>query len=1093
MKDDPLWYKDAIIYELHVKAFYDSNGDGIGDFPGLTEKLDYLEDLGITAVWLLPFYPSPLKDDGYDISDYFNIHSDYGTLKDFKNFLKEAHKRGIKVITELVLNHTSSEHIWFQRARKAKPGSKFRDFYVWSDTPDKYKDARIIFKDFETSNWRWDPVAGAYYWHRFYSHQPDLNYDNPDVQEAILGVIDFWFSLGVDGMRLDAIPYLYQREGTNCENLPETHAFLKRIRAYVDNKFKNKMLLAEANQWPEDAAAYFGSGDESHMAFHFPLMPRLFAAIHMEDSFPIIDILRSTPDIPESCQWAIFLRNHDELTLEMVTDEERDYMYKIYARDPRARINLGIRRRLSPLLSGNRRKIELMNILLFSLPGTPVIYNGDEIGMGDNYYLGDRNGVRTPMQWSPDRNAGFSTANPHQLYLPVIIDPEYHYEANNVENQQKNLSSLLWWMKRVIAMRKRFKAFSRGSFKILTVSNPRVFVFVRQYQDENILGVVNLSRFSQFVEIDLSEYRGYILKEVFSQNEFPPVREGDYALTLGPHNHFWLLMTPSVPISIAEVDKKEVSVFEIEGSWESIFEGKDKGKFEAEVLSNFLRSCRWFREKAKAIRRVKIVENCLVDKSHPCFRLLIIEVSYTEGLPSLYLLPLAFSMLPKAQKILEEAGHAVICRLHIGNEVGIIYDASYDEEFQKKLLALMSTSKKIKGRYGDFVFYRGKNFKKLLKGDTLPLSSRLVKVEQSNTSFFYGDKFFLKLYRRLDEGRNPELEILQILTEKTRFSNIPAFAGFIDYKTQQSKETMTVALLQEFITNVGDAWTFSQNELREYFEKVLSRKELDISKCKCPEVMEELIGGLYLEMVSLLGIRTAEFHLAMSSISDEEGFSPEPFSILYQRSFYQSIKILVNKNIQLLRKKANEIPEFIKASAELIISSENEILRWVQMALSKKLSTEKIRIHGDFHLGQVLFTGKDFVIMDFEGEPQRALSERKLKYSPFKDVAGMIRSFHYAAFAAIFLSSTFREEDTDRLKLWIEPWYQYVSEVYLKSYLKTVKDSSFVPKQKEEMKTLLNIFLLDKAIYELGYELNNRPDWIVIPIKGIESIIKEIL
>src|SRR5712672_2020652 len=449
---DPLWYKDAVIYEAHVRAFHDSNGDGIGDFRGLTEKLDYLQELGITAIWLLPFYPSPLKDDGYDIADYNSINPIYGTLKDFKVFLQEAHRRHLRVITELVVNHTSDQHPWFQRSRRAKPGSAWRDFYVWSETPDKYRDARIIFRDFEPSNWTWDPVAKAYFWHRFYSHQPDLNYDNPQVAREIMRALDFWLDLGVDGLRLDAVPYLYERENTSCENLSETHDYLKTLRQHVDERYGDRMLLGEANQWPEDAVSYFGSGkgDECHMAFHFPLMPRLFMAVRMEDRVPIVDILQQTPSIPETSQWALFLRNHDELTLAMVTDEERVYMYRVYAYDRRARINLGIRRRLAPLLGNNRRKIELINTLLFSMPGTPIIYYGDEIGMGDNFYLGDRNGVRTPMQWTPDRNAGFSKANPQQLYLPTIIDPEYHYESVNVENQQRNLSSLFWWMRRML-------------------------------------------------------------------------------------------------------------------------------------------------------------------------------------------------------------------------------------------------------------------------------------------------------------------------------------------------------------------------------------------------------------------------------------------------------------------------------------------------------------------------------------------------------------------------------------------------------------------------------------------------------------------
>src|SRR6516225_1212953 len=550
MMSDALWFKDAIIYELHVKTFHDSNADGIGDFRGLIQKLDYLQELGVTAIWLLPFYPSPLRDDGYDIADYCDVNPNFGTLDDFRAFLAEAHKRGLRVITELVINHTSDQNPWFQKSRRATRGSPDREFYVWSDTPEKYSETRVIFKDFETSNWTWDPLAKAYYWHRFYSHQPDLNFDNPAVHEAVEKVCDYWLGMGVDGLRLDAVPYLYEREGTNCENLPETHAYLKRLRAHVDQKFPGRLLLAEANQWPEDAVAYFGNGDESHMNFHFPLMPRMFMALQMEDRFPIIDILEQTPPIPDNCQWAMFLRNHDELTLEMVTDEERDYMWRVYANDPHARINLGIRRRLAPLLANNRRKIELLNALLFSMPGTPIIY------YGDNIYLGDRNGCRTPMQWSPDRNAGFSHANPQQLHLPVIIDPEYHYEAINVENQQKNLSSLLWWMRRVIAMRKNFKAFSRGLIEFLYPENAKVLAFLRRYEDETVLGVVNLSRFSQFVELDLSKFAGHVPMEVFSRNLFRPIRKSRYVITLGPHAYYWFAL--HAPTDTRRASKKHV-------------------------------------------------------------------------------------------------------------------------------------------------------------------------------------------------------------------------------------------------------------------------------------------------------------------------------------------------------------------------------------------------------------------------------------------------------------------------------------------------------------------------------------------------------
>src|SRR5438270_362072 len=610
LEDDPLWYKDAIIYELHVRAFYDSNDDGIGDFVGLTQKLDYLQDLGITAVWLLPFYPSPLKDDGYDIADYTNVHPSYGTLHDFKAFLREAHRRGIRVISELVLNHTSDQHAWFQRARRARPGSLARSFYVWNNTNDKYKDARIIFKDFESSNWTWDPVANQYYWHRFYHHQPDLNFESADVRRSLLALVNSWLAMGVDGMRLDAVPYLYEQEGTNCENLPETHQFLKQLRKQIDGRFRNRMLLAEANQWPEDAIAYFGSGDECHMAFHFPVMPRMFMALRMEDRFPIIDILAQTPAIPELSQWALFLRNHDELTLEMVTDEERDYMYRTYTRDREARINLGIRHRLAPLLGNNRRRIELMNGLLFSLPGTPVIYYGDEIGMGDNIFLGDRNGVRTPMQWNSDRNAGFSRANRQRLYLPVITDPEYHYETVNVEAQQGNPHSIFSWTKRLIALRKRHRAFGRGNLELLRPENRKVLAYVRAYESEQILCIANLSRFLQAVELDLSKWKGLVPVELFSGNEKPPIGHNPYFLTLGPHAFYWFAMqprpTPSMSSDGAQPAAATPPELRIVGEWTAALEvAATKERLES-ILLRYFPQRRWFAGKARRVKTATI-------------------------------------------------------------------------------------------------------------------------------------------------------------------------------------------------------------------------------------------------------------------------------------------------------------------------------------------------------------------------------------------------------------------------------------------------------------------------------------------------------
>ncbi|MFH1778153.1 MAG: maltose alpha-D-glucosyltransferase [Candidatus Omnitrophota bacterium] len=1099
-ENDTLWYKDAIIYELHVKTFCDSNNDGIGDFKGLISKLDYLKSLGITAVWLLPFYPSPLKDDGYDIADYFSIHPTYGTLGDFKDFLKQAHKRGIRVITELVINHTSDQHPWFQKSRQAYHGSAWRNFYVWSATPEKYKDARVIFKDFEGSNWTWDSTAASYYWHRFYSHQPDLNYDNPRVHKAILSVLDFWLGMGVDGMRLDAVPYLYEREDTNCENLPETHVFLKKLRAHVDKKFKNKMILAEANQWSEDAAGYFGNGDECHMAFNFPVMPRMFIALQMEDRFPIIDILDPPPPIPENCQWALFLRNHDELTLEMVTDEERDYMYRVYAQDPRVKINLGIRKRLAPLLGNSRRRIELMNVLLFSLPGTPVIYYGDEIGMGDNHYLGDRNGVRTPMQWSPDRNAGFSKANPQQLYLPVIIDPEYHYEAINVENQERNLGSLLWWMKRVLVMRKHFKSFSRGEIQFLSPHNPKILAFVRRCLDEIILVVINLSRFSQVTEIDLSGYAGFIPEEVFSRNQFPPIKKTPYILTLGPHNYYWFLLRKKREVIRAAKPTALPRIF-VKESGKDVFEKELKETLEQEVLIPYLLRSRWFGDKGRVIRKVRILEHVLIKENNFLNYLLILELHYKEGISNMYLLPLFFASRDKWHLLQQQFPQALIASVKTDKEDGFFYDGAYSQEFQESALEMIARRKKLKAAEGEFIFYPSKKFKNLLGAKKLPLKSSVLATEQSNTSIIYENTFILKLFRKLERGLNPDAEIVKMLNEKVNFGHIPSFAGAIEYR-QEAGGSLFVSLLQGFLPNATDAWLFTLDNVSKFFERVLSRKaELkNIPKISAffleedfPEeylFLNDLIGAFFLEMVGLLGRRTAELHLALSSLSDEGDFVPEPFSLLYQRSVYQSMMSLTRGVFHLLQDNINKCSKELKLEAAEILASQGEILKRLAKILEKKISAMKIRIHGDYHLGQVLFTGKDFVIIDFEGEPQRPLSERRLKRSPLRDIAGMVRSFHYAAYAGLLKHQWVNQEDKNFLELWIKAWYHYISSVFLRSYLVTTQDAQFLPKKREEFMVIFEAFLLEKAVYELGYELNNRPDWIIIPLRGLKYILK---
>ncbi len=1095
LPEDPLWYRDAVLYELHVRAFADSNDDGIGDFRGLAQKLGYLEDLGVTAIWLLPFYPSPLKDDGYDISDYTDVHPDYGTLSDFRAFVREAHARGIRVITELVINHTSDQHPWFQRARRAKPGSPWRDFYVWSKTREKYRESRIIFQDFESSNWTWDPMAGEYYWHRFYSHQPDLNFDNPRVQKAVFQIMDFWLEMGVDGLRLDAVPYLVEREGTNCENLPETHGILRDIRQHVDRRFKNRMLLAEANQWPEDAIAYFGNGDECHMAFHFPLMPRLFMALRMEDRFPIIDILEQTPPIPDACQWALFLRNHDELTLEMVTDEDRDYMYRVYAEDPRMRINLGIRRRLAPLLHRQRRKIELMTGLLFSLPGTPVIYYGDEIGMGDNIYLGDRNSVRTPMQWSPDRNAGFSAANPQQLYLPIIADPEYHYEAVNVEVEQRNPHSMVWWFKRLIALRKQVKAFGRGSIEFLNPDNRKVLSYIRSYEDERILVLANLSRYSQGAEIDLSEYKGYMPVEMFGGNEFPIIRKNHYFITLGPHSFYWFSLESERETIQLISEEVKLPLIHVDSSWEELFE-EDAVKNLEKILPRHLMGRRWFVDKGHKIASVNSKETISIPVAASRCYLVLAEVAYRDAEAATYLLVFGHVEGLRAQEIRERHPQAMVAEVETSSgETGLLYDALIDEKFDRALLKTIGSRKRYKGRLGTIKPSRTQAFRQILgPGKIEPTTVKIPDVEQSNSSVVFDDRFIMKVLRKVEPGVHPDLEIGRFLTEKARFAHSPPVVGALEY-TRDRRAPITLAILQGYVPSEGDAWTYTLDSLSRYYDDALTIKNrlsrLRLSRVSLTDLMEEKppdlameLFGSYMESARILGLRTAELHLALSSRAEIRDFAPEPFSPLYQRALYQSLRSQAAQGLGFLRKRVRSLAPGLRKDAQRVVELEPSIMKRLRSIMDRKLSGTRIRIHGDFHLGQVLHTGKDFIIIDFEGEPTRPLSERRLKRSPLRDVAGMLRSFHYAAYVSA-LDSRIRPEDASLVDSLARVWYTWISASYLGAYLNTAATGSILPKTKDDIQGLLDAFLLEKSIYEMVYELNSRPNWLRIPLRGI--------
>jgi maltose alpha-D-glucosyltransferase/alpha-amylase len=1102
--DDGRWYKDAVIYQLHVRAFFDSDGDGIGDFRGLAQKLDYIQDLGATALWLLPFYPSPLRDDGYDIADYRDVHPNYGTLKDFQAFLREAHARGLKVITEIVLNHTSEQHPWFQRARRDPPGSRWRNFYVWSDTPDRYTDARIIFQDFETSNWTWDAVAKQYFWHRFYSQQPDLNWDSPDVRRAMFRTVEYWLRMGVDGLRLDAVPYLYEREGTSCETPPETHDALRHLRPRVDERYSGRMLLAEANQWPEDAVAYFGKGDgdECHMAFNFPLMPRMFMAIEMEDRFPVIDILQQTPAIPTTSQWAVFLRNHDELTLEMVTDEERDYMYRAYARDRQSRVNLGIRRRLSPLLENDSARIRLMNALLFSLPGTPIIYYGDEIGMGDNIYLGDRNGVRTPMQWSGDRNAGFSQAAPQALYLPTIIDPDYHYEKVNVESQLNNTSSLLWWMRRMIALRKRFRVFGRGELLLLHPDNNKVLALIRQDERERILVVANLSRHAQFAELDLAAYEGAVPVELFGGTHFPAIGKEGYRLTMSPHSFFWLsLEAPREEVPGTSAPYRPVTITVAGPSAAAALGARSRPALEA-AIKRFIPRRRWFRGKAHTIQKVTIVDLIRVDRETDSLHaaLAMIDVDFTDAEPDRYVLPIAV-------RDANADGHtppssAVIAEVATSAGLGIVFDAVHDSEFCSVLIEAVARRRRLGGPYGQVLGLPFEREREAL-ADVGMLDSSVSRGEQTNSSIVYGNRYIMKLFRKIEPGVNPDLELGRFLNN-VGYAHVPVVAGALEYRVGRS-EVSTLAVLQELVPHESEAWTHTLDVLGRFYENVLGAQRghraefrapeeqpLALSGIEPPDAVREQIGS-YLDSAALLGTRTAEMHIALASNRYDRALMPEPITALYQRSVHQAIRTTARRAFQLLRRSLVHLSPELRAEAQMILECEDVMLQRFHSMLGRRPTGMRIRCHGDFHLGQVLFTGRDFVILDFEGEPARPLSERLIKRSPLRDVAGMLRSFHYATYSALAKQQergVAEPGSADHTAL-VQAgayWYAWVTASYLRAYREAAEHADFLPSD-EEYATLLEVYLLDKAAYEISYELNNRPDWLHVPLMGLRDLL----
>jgi len=1093
---DPLWYKDAIIYEVHVKAFYDANGDGIGDFRGLTEKLDYVADLGVNTIWLLPFYPSPFRDDGYDVADYHNVNPSYGSTQDFRVLVREAHKRGLRVITELVINHTSDQHPWFQAARRAPKGSLKRDFYVWSDDPTRYAETRIIFTDTEKSNWAWDDIAQQYYWHRFFNHQPDLNFDNPHVRKAVFRIMRFWLDMGVDGFRLDAIPYLVERDGTSNENLQETHAVIKELRRKLDENYTDRMFLAEANMWPEDVREYFGDSDECHVAYHFPLMPRMFMAIAMEDRHPIVEILQQTPDIPETCQWAIFLRNHDELTLEMVTDRERDYMWNMYAADRRARINLGIRRRLAPLMENDRDRVKLMNSLLLSMPGSPIIYYGDEIGMGDNIFLGDRDGVRTPMQWTSDRNGGFSRADPQRLYLAAIQDPVYGYEAINVESQLRAPSSLLNWTRRMLAVRKSSQAFGRGKFILLEPGNRKVLAYLREYGDEVVLCVANVSRSAQPVELDLARLKGKVPVEMTGRTPFPPIGELPYLLTLPAYGFYWFLLTADAPPPEWHEERPSVETLPVVvlfDGWNSFFRDRvvpwriglaerTRAQLETDLLPRFLARQRWYAARGEKPRAARIAEHALLaprDKKQSMPWLLAQADIEGAAEPTRYFLPLALGWEDRAGERAKQLAPLAIAKVRQQAQVGLLADACGDPLFNQAVIDAFAARRELEAIQGKLRFVPTAAFDGVVGADHTAIGSLRVLGMNRNTAVILGERLFLKWYRRVRTGLNPELEMGRYLTDVAGFTHCVPLAGSVDYVGADGS-VANLGLLQGFVANQGDVWNVTVDHLA---------RQLEGRRGDAEQRIEETGAG-FLVLLQLLGQRTAELHGALARHTDDAAFAPEAATSDDLARWVQAAHTDAAATMQLLRARRDTLSTDDRARAEAVLATEARLTTELGRDVTLPRGAVKTRVHGDYHLGQVLLVNNDFVIIDFEGEPERDIAARRAKSSALRDVAGMLRSFDYARHAALH-QVPHGEVEEKRLRPVAREWEQLARAAFLKGYRETAIGLQLFDgaAQFEENAPLLRLLEIEKAINELRDELNSRPDWVGVPLAGLARLL----
>jgi maltose alpha-D-glucosyltransferase / alpha-amylase len=1087
---DPLWYKDAVIYELHIKAYADANGDGIGDFRGLTQHLDHVQSLGVNTIWLLPFYPSPQRDDGYDVADYEDVHPSYGTLDDFRAFVIEAHRRGLRVITELVVNHTSDQHPWFQAARRAPKGSPERDFYVWSDDNTLYSGTRIIFTDTEKSNWTWDEVAGQYFWHRFFSHQPDLNFDNPAVLEAVLKTMEFWLEMGVDGFRLDAIPYLIERDGTSNENLRETHTVIKAIRTRIEEKFPGRLLLAEANMWPEDVREYFGDGDECQMAYHFPLMPRMYMAIAQEDRHPVVEILAQTPEIPDRCQWAVFLRNHDELTLEMVTSKERDYMYKMYASDARARINLGIRRRLAPLLENDRARIELMNGMLLSMPGTPVLYYGDEIGMGDNIFLGDRDGVRTPMQWTSDRNGGFSRADPQRLYLPPIQDPIYGFEAVNVEVQAREPSSLMNWTKRLLAVRSASHAFGRGQFTMLHPGNRKVLSYVREHQDDVILCVFNVSRVAQPVELELSPWRGRVPVEMMGRSAFPPIGEHPYLLTLPAYGFFWFRLSLDAEPPQWHTERmpaEDLPVLVLFDGWNSFFRArvvpwrmgmaeKTRAQFERDLMPQFMLRQRWYAAKSETLSRSNLTAHAMLEARGSQWLLGLFD---TEGSSEAarYFVPLAIAFEDVDEERTRTLLPIAVAKVRQQATMGVLADAMGDVSFCRTLIDAIGGRRQLAAEGGNIRCIPSAAFGEVV-GDALqgPLDLQRL-TTSSNSVSLLGERLFLKCYRHVRAGISPEVEMGRFLTDVVHYRNCVPVAGSVEFESSDG-QVWCLALLQALVVNQGDAWNLAVAQLSRLLEL---RSGLD-------DVAPEDLSAMA-ERLQILARRIAELHVALAKSTGIAEFEPEPITAGDLTAWSAAVREEFTRTFTLLRQRSAGLSAPLATLATHVDSLQERLLARIDRVARTAPRGLKTRLHGDLHLQQILVAQDDFLIIDFEGEPQRTMAERRAKHSALRDVAGMLRSFDYARHTALHQTAQGGVE-LEQLAPLARQWEQRMRQAFVHTYCETVVAAGLYADAADfkEARALLDMFELEKALYELRYELDNRPDWVAVPLSGIAAL-----